>query len=123
MPARRPGTLGRPRSLLRLPSLLALLGAGTLMGPAPLSGQVPTEASEASRLSVFLDCEGRECMVASTFFRNVQSVANGSGMTPMYPQWATRIWFSGSASTSGKLSIRSSSQTSSMTFCLSGRMG
>ena len=35
----------------------------------PLSGQGPTDAPGASRLNVFLDCEGRECMVASTFFR------------------------------------------------------
>jgi hypothetical protein len=49
--------------------LAAFMGPAPLMGPASLSGQEPIVTPASSRLSVFLDCEGRECMEASTFFR------------------------------------------------------
>ena len=62
-----PGLLFRPRAFRRAACLLLLLVG--LMGPAPLFGQEPGATPASSRLNVFLDCDGRECMAASTFFR------------------------------------------------------
>ncbi len=67
MRMRPPGVPVRSRAFLRAAALLLLLTG--FMDSAPLSGQVPGATPASSRLNVFLDCEGRECMVASVFFR------------------------------------------------------
>jgi len=67
MRACRLGVPVRPPSLPRAAGLLLLLAV--IIGPPPISGQESGPTPAPSRLNVFLDCEGRECMVASTFFR------------------------------------------------------
>lgn len=56
--------------IVRLPSLIGLLSlVGLLAASPPISAQQADASATGDRLNVFLDCDGRECFTATTFFR------------------------------------------------------